>query len=790
MLCIACGALAQAADGSLLEAAYTGDPKQVAALIKAGADVNAANQFGATPMSEAARRGDTQVLRLLLKAGASPESANAEGETALMAVARTGNIEAAKLLLKAGAKVDAREKWGGQTALIWASAQNQPAMIKLLAAKGAEVDARSAVRDWERRMTAEERPKDLNRGGMSALMFAARDGSMDAVRALLAAGAKVDFTDPDGSTPLLVSLMNGHWDVAKLLIESGADVNQWDWWGQSPLYMAVDMNTLPVGARIELPTMDHTTGMEIINLLLAKGANPNVQLKLRPAVPERRPGPLGRSSHRLRRDPAAACRQGCGPAGHAGIAGRRCRGRLPNIYGHTPLIVVAGATRGRATPTRGGNYTEAQAIDAVKLLLAAGANVNAAAYGNGGQLVSRGAAPALHWLRGSRGLLQGESAMHGAALRSWMQLAEVLKQAGADLDPMDADGKTPLDYAMGRYRLGFLENAPEPQLKIAAALRALGAKRKTRMRPPCRRAHVRWSLPRCPSSLSERGLRPGWFPGHLFARSWRGALCCLALLLRGRLRFSLPSRRPVSAASAVRSRCVARADALWQRALLVQLDGPPQVPGARRAIGLPSFRVGQQCLGFGQSLQAIRQPETVAHAEVVGGHHVVPAEVEHQQHLHGPAAMPRTATQRSMMASSSSRRSSSSGGRRPSAACAARSCSAATLAKEKPTARKDSGVAAASSTGVGKRPPNNATSRSRIFRPPGPRSAGWRWSWPALRTPIHVRTCRDRRSAIPKQSCRSRDPLFRNVYATGLSWRSLHFWQLAQKYVDLWPCTR
>jgi ankyrin repeat protein len=69
--------------------------------------------------------------------------------------------------------------------------------------------------------------------------------------------------------------------------------------------------------------------------------------------------------------------------------------------------------------------------------------------------------------------------MHGAALHGWTRLATVLKQAGADIDAMDADGKTPLDYAMGRYRLGFLENAPEPQLKVAAALRALGATKET-----------------------------------------------------------------------------------------------------------------------------------------------------------------------------------------------------------------------------------------------------------------------------------------------------------------------
>ena len=130
-------------------------------------------------MSQAALRGDAEVLQLLLDDGADPDSPNAEGETALMLVARTGNVEAAKLLLKAGAKVDAREKWGGQTALIWAAAQNQPQMIEFLVSKGAACRCRSAVREWPRRMTAEERPKDMNRGGMSGLMFAAREGHVD-----------------------------------------------------------------------------------------------------------------------------------------------------------------------------------------------------------------------------------------------------------------------------------------------------------------------------------------------------------------------------------------------------------------------------------------------------------------------------------------------------------------------------------------------------------------------------------------------------------------------------------
>jgi ankyrin repeat protein len=155
---------------------------------------------------------------------------------------------------------------------------------------------------------------------------------------------------------------------------------------------------------------------------------------------------------------------------------------LPNALGHTPLIVAAGATRGRATPTRGGNYTEAQAIEAVKLLLAAGADVNASGFkgdpGRRGETLRCTAYVIIE------DCFKGETAMHGAALHGWLKLAEVLQQAGANPNAADSDGKTPLDYAMGRYRLGFLENQPAPQLKVAAALRALGATKESPDAPP------------------------------------------------------------------------------------------------------------------------------------------------------------------------------------------------------------------------------------------------------------------------------------------------------------------
>ena len=136
-----------------------------------------------------------------------------------------------QLLLKAGADVDARESWGGQTPLHWAASQNQPGMIQFLVSKGADPNARATVRDWQRRVTAEGRPKDMNRGGFTPLLYAARDGYIDSVNALLQGKADIDRPDPDGTTPLLLTLTNGHWDVSQLLIESGANVNDWDFWG-------------------------------------------------------------------------------------------------------------------------------------------------------------------------------------------------------------------------------------------------------------------------------------------------------------------------------------------------------------------------------------------------------------------------------------------------------------------------------------------------------------------------------------------------------------------------------
>ena len=128
--------------------------------------------------------------------------------------------------------MDARESWRGQTALMWAAAQNHPAMVRELLANGADVNARSAVQNWERQNTQEPREKWLPPGGLTPLLFAARQGSLESARILVEAGADVNVIDPAGTSAVLSAIINGHYDVAGFLLEKGTDPNLADTDGQ------------------------------------------------------------------------------------------------------------------------------------------------------------------------------------------------------------------------------------------------------------------------------------------------------------------------------------------------------------------------------------------------------------------------------------------------------------------------------------------------------------------------------------------------------------------------------
>ena len=155
------------------------------------------------------RERQLPMIEKLLKAGADPNAAGPEDETPLMTVARVGSVPAAKVLLAHGAKVDARESWHGETALMWAAAQKHPDMISALIAAGADVNALSTVVKWDRQTTAEPREKWLPLGGFSPLMFAAREGCVECAKVLVDSKASVNQADPDGITPMVNAIING-----------------------------------------------------------------------------------------------------------------------------------------------------------------------------------------------------------------------------------------------------------------------------------------------------------------------------------------------------------------------------------------------------------------------------------------------------------------------------------------------------------------------------------------------------------------------------------------------------
>ena len=420
---------ASEADGTtaLHWAVHQNDLDLVRRLIRAGANVKVRNEFGSTPMSEAAILARADMIEALLDAGADVESPNADGQTALMVVARTSQVDAARVLLKHGAKVNAVEQWRGQTALMWAVAQNQPAMVAALVEHGADVDVRSTVNNWQRQVTAEPRAIYRPAGGLTPLLYAAREGCVACARTLAEAGANLNLADPENISPLLMAVMNGHWDLAQYLIKKGASPNAWDVWGRAPLYAAVDLNTIPRGGRPDRPSLDETRSLQVVEMLLAAGANPNATLKLAP--PFRNIGndrgldgmlttgatPLLRAAKALDA-PAIAVLLAHG----ASIS-------LANARGVTPIMAAAGLGSVDAD-TRGFYLTEdvqQRSIESLTLLIKAGGDINS---------------------KDARGL----TPLHEAARWGWNDVVRFLVSHGADLNAKDNRGNTPVDSAMGK----------------------------------------------------------------------------------------------------------------------------------------------------------------------------------------------------------------------------------------------------------------------------------------------------------------------------------------------------
>jgi ankyrin repeat protein len=469
---------------AVMWAASSGDLDLVRALIRAGANVTLKNQFGTSALTEAAIIGSAPVIDVLLKAGADPNAKNPEGETPLMAVARSGNVAAAKLLVEARADINAKEDWGGQSALMWAAAQSQAEMVRFLASQGADLNARGVIRQWERKVITEPRPKDLNKGGFTPLLYAAREGCVECARHLMAAGADPNLEDPERITPLNMALLNLHFEFAASMITAGADVDKWDLFGRSPLYMAADVSTLPVkgnGAMAVIPSEDSVTALDVARMLLDAGANPNLQLKRRPPyrdVPQDRGGDtiLAQGATPLLR----AARAGDAPFVDL-LLKHKALVDLPSKEGVTPLMAAAGVEFGTRV-TRGRNRTSEGVLATMRLLLDAGADINARMVTESRQAVADGAAYRAVAAAGRAGrtsqvptasALPHQTALHGAAERGFTPFVKFLAENGADLQAKDANGRTALELAKGLGAAGVRQAVGEPFPETVAVLESL-----------------------------------------------------------------------------------------------------------------------------------------------------------------------------------------------------------------------------------------------------------------------------------------------------------------------------
>ena len=421
-------------------AAYNDDAETVALLLKAGANVNAVNRYGAPPLAQACINGNAAIVKLLLGAGADPNTTMKGGETVLMLAARSGNAEAVKALLARDASTKSRERLG-QTALMWAAAEGHTDVVRALLEAGADMNAKVD-------------------SGFTPFFFAVREGHLDTVRAFLAAGAdakammlpaeKAPGTPlavgaaarpRNTSTPLLLAVQNAHFELAIALVDAGADPNDVRT-GFTPLHMMPgvrkpDSSDISDGATAV--GSGRLTSLEFVREIVKRGANVNFQLPKgtrkqlntssqigsEGATPllfaaDRSDVPLMRLLLELGADP-----------------------KLPNFNNTTPLLAAAGVGTQEPLEEAG---EESEALDAVKLLLDHGAGINDVDN-------------------------NGDTAMHGAAYNLYPLVAKLLAERGADPQVWGKPnkfGRTPLYIAEGYS--GRLPRPDPPMIAVITKL--------------------------------------------------------------------------------------------------------------------------------------------------------------------------------------------------------------------------------------------------------------------------------------------------------------------------------
>jgi uncharacterized protein len=502
------------ADGStaIQWAAYRNDIEMADILIAAGAKVNQPNRDGATPLWLAAQNGSAPMIERLIAAGADPNARQPNGETPLMMAARNGNVAAIKVLLDHKADIGLKENLRGTTALMWAVEQSHPDAVRLLAEHGADVNAASAPDTRNSRLnlapTVEERIAQdklfaaftdgkkvqvtpggpavsaeaafelygqsgkKDGGGLTPLVYAAREGCLECAQVLVASGANVNQPTNYGWTALLTATQNRHYKLASYLLDHGADPNLANNGGWTALYLATDNRNIETGDYpVRKPDMDH---LDFIKLLLAKGARVNTRICGAESTPEKCKGDT--TETRTNFTMQWLSEEGATPFLRASQSGDVTLMKLLLEHGADPKIPTAHGVTALAVASGIGwvegityEWSPEQSLEAVRMCLNFGIDPSQADD-------------------------EGRTALHGAAHKGRTDVIRLLVDHGANLEAHDKGSRDtfagamkgmtwiPLDWARGLVRVGVQSAVAHPEAE--KLLIALMTERGMKIPPP------------------------------------------------------------------------------------------------------------------------------------------------------------------------------------------------------------------------------------------------------------------------------------------------------------------